>query len=153
MKKIYFDMDGTVADLYGREGWHMALRTEQAGLFKNLEPLHDMDELKVICEELITNGWEIGIITWLPIGATKEYQEICTAEKIEWANRYMPYVTEIFAQVYGTPKHTAPERKAKIQVLVDDNDEVREIWKTPKQRKAIDAKDNMLEKLKELLDK
>lgn len=150
MKRLYFDMDGTVADLYGSDDWLNKLRNEIPGAFANLAPLHDMTELERICKALIADGWEIGIITWLPIGASKEYQEICTKEKIEWANKYMPYVTEILAQVYGTPKHNASKR-AKIQILVDDNDEVRETWETPVQRKAIDAKVNMLDELKKLL--
>lgn len=149
-KKLYFDMDGTVADLYGTDGWLNALRTEQAGLFKGLKPLVDMEELKVVCEQLIKEGWEIGIITWLPIGATKEYYDLCTQEKIEWANKNMPYVNEIFAQVYGTPKQAATNH-ARLMILVDDNEEVRKMWETPKQRKTIDATKNIIEELKKLL--
>lgn len=151
MKKLYFDMDGTVADLYGSADWLYKLRNEVPGAFRNLEPLHDMVELERICKELIADGWELGIITWLPIDASKKYEAICTAEKIEWANKYMPYITDIIAQPYGTPKHTAPQKRAKMMVIVDDNDDILQTWATPVQRKTIDAKINMLEELKKLL--
>lgn len=152
-KKIYFDMDGTVADLYGTEGWLEGLRTERAGLFRNLKPLVDMNALAIICNKLIAQGYEIGIITWLPIDATIEYQTIATKEKIEWANEFMPYVKEIYAQVYGTPKQKAPTKKARVQILVDDNEEVRQMWETPIQRKTINAKENILKELENLLDR
>lgn len=49
MKKIYFDMDGTVADLYGEKNWLDNLRKEVCGSFINLRPLVDMTELAMVC--------------------------------------------------------------------------------------------------------
>ena len=152
MKKIYFDMDGTVADLYGSDNWLDNLRNERVGVFNNLSPLVDMDELAIICLQLMNNGYSFGIITWLPMGASYEYERVCEQEKREWANAFMPWVSEFYAQSYGVPKQYAPIKRAADMVLVDDNTEVRAMWNTERHRTSIDATKNIIEELKKLLD-
>ncbi len=151
MKKIYFDMDGTVYNLYGMKDWLNGLRNEEKGIFTKGSPLVDMNKLKDVCCKLINKGYQIGIITWLPMGASDEYCKICTEEKREWAKKYMPYISEFYAQEYGVPKQYAPIKRAKEMILVDDNIEVRKMWETEKQRKTINTNDNIINKLKELL--
>lgn len=153
MKKIYFDMDGTVYDLYGMENWLEMLRNEEKGAFTLGNALVNMDELKEVCLRLIAKGYQIGIITWLPMGASLEYCEICTKEKREWAEKNMPYISEFYALEYGVPKQYAPAKRAKEMWLVDDNKEVREMWITEKQRKAIDATENIINALVALAEK
>ena len=152
MKKIYFDMDGTVYDLYGMKNWLEMLRNEEKSAFTLGKPLVDMDRLKKVCMELIGIGYQIGIITWLPMGASLEYCEVCTEEKRKWAEENMPYISEFYALEYGTPKQYAPARRASEMWLVDDSKEVREMWVTEKQRKAIDANDNIIEALERILN-
>lgn len=153
MKKIYFDMDGTVYDLYGMENWLEMLRNEEKGAFTLGNALVDMVALKEVCLKLIAKGYQIGIITWLPMGASLEYCEICTKEKREWAEKNMPYISEFYALEYGVPKQYAPARRAAEMWLVDDNKEVREMWVTEKQRKAIDATENIINALVALAEK
>lgn len=153
MKKIYFDMDGTVYDLYGMDNWLEMLRNEEKGAFTLGNALVNMDELKEVCLRLIAKGYQIGIITWLPMGASLEYCEICTKEKREWAEKNMPYISEFYALEYGVPKQYAPARRAAEMWLVDDNKEVREMWITEKQRKAIDATENIINALVALAEK
>lgn len=148
MKKIYFDMDGTIYDLYGIENWLEMLRNEESGVFTVGAPLIDMNELASVCLSLIACGYQIGIITWLPIGASLEYMEVCTKEKREWVETYMPYVSEFYALEYGTPKQYAPVKRAAEMWLIDDSNEVREMWVTEKQRKAIDANEDIIEELR-----
>ncbi len=152
MKKIYFDMDGTVYDLYGMENWLEMLRNEEKGAFTLGNALVNMDELKEVCLRLIAKGYQIGIITWLPMGASLEYCEICTKEKREWAEKNMPYISEFYALEYGVPKQYAPAKRAKEMWLVDDNKEVREMWVTEKQRQAIDANGDIIEALTDILE-
>lgn len=153
MKKIYFDMDGTVYDLYGMKNWLEMLRNEEKGAFTLGNALVDMVALKEVCLRLIAKGYQIGIITWLPMGASLEYCEICTKEKREWAENNMPYISEFYALEYGVPKQYAPTRRAAEMWLVDDNKEVREMWVTEKQRKAIDATENIINALVALAEK
>lgn len=151
MKKIYFDMDGTVYNLYGMENWLEMLRNEEKGAFTLGKPLVDMDKLKRVCIELIGIGYQIGIITWLPMGASLEYSEVCTKEKREWAEENMPYISEFYALEYGTPKQYAPARRAAEMWLIDDSKEVRKMWVTEKQRKAIDANNDIIKALERIL--
>lgn len=147
MKKIYFDLDGTVYDLYGMENWLEMLRNEEKGAFTNGNPLVNMTVLEDVCLRLIKKGFQIGVITWLPMGASLEYQEICTQEKREWVEKNMPYVSEFYPLEYGTPKQYAPAKRAKEMWLIDDSKEVREMWVTEKQRQAIDANEDIIETL------
>lgn len=151
-KQLWFDMDGTVADLYGSEGWLDKLRAEEPGVYDDLRPLYDPEKLRAVCLTLMGQGWQLGIITWLGMGASDEYEERSTEEKKLWRDKYMPYITEFHAQRYGTPKQYAPARRAGIMILVDDNKDVREMWDTAKQRKSIDPTDgNLIDKLWELV--
>lgn len=152
MKKIYFDMDGTVYDLYGMDNWLEMLRNEEKNAFTLGKPLVNMDKLKRVCMELIGIGYQIGIITWLPMGASLEYCEVCTEEKRKWAEKNMPYISEFYALEYGTPKQYAPARRASEMWLIDDSKEVREMWVTEKQRKAIDANNDIIEALERILN-
>lgn len=149
-KTIYFDMDGTVADLYGKEDWLPSLRNEKAGTFIDLKPMVNMQELKEVCIQAIKQGWEIGVITWLPMKASNHYETICTLEKLEWIKRHMPYVREFYPQTYGTPKREAPRRRSDLAILIDDNEEIRKSWG---EEYTIDAtKSNIVEEIRKLIE-
>lgn len=152
MKKIYFDMDGTVADLYGEKNWLDNLRNEREGSFINLRPLVDMNELAMVCHQLMNLGYSFGVITWLPMGASYEFERVCEEEKRAWVEEFMPWVSEFYAQSYGVPKQYAPSKRAAEMILVDDNAEVRAMWNTEMQRSSIDATQDIIKELKKLLD-
>lgn len=152
MKKIYFDMDGTVADLYGEKNWLDNLRNEREGSFINLRPLVDMNELAMVCHQLMNLGYTFGVITWLPMGASYEFERVCEEEKRAWVEEFMPWVSEFYAQSYGVPKQYAPSKRAAEMVLIDDNAEVRAMWNTEVQRSSIDATQDIIKELRKLLD-
>lgn len=147
---LCFDMDGTVADLYGSSNWLDKLRGEIPGTFKELNPLVDMVRLAEICYDLQDKGWDIAVITWLPMGASPQYEEICTEEKEEWVWNYMPYVDSFYALPYGTPKQKVIPYRRKA-VLVDDSLEVRASWNSPKRRISIDPAKGLIQNLEKLL--
>ena len=152
MKKIYFDMDGTVADLYGEKNWLDNLRNERKGSFINLRPLVDMNELAMVCHQLMNLGYSFGVITWLPMSASYEFERVCEEEKRAWVEEFMPWVSEFYAQSYGVPKQYAPSKRAAEMILVDDNAEVRAMWNTEVQRSSIDATQDIIKELRKLLD-
>lgn len=152
MKKIYFDMDGTVADLYGEKNWLDNLRKEVCGSFINLRPLVDMTELAMVCHQLMNLGYSFGVITWLPMDASYEFERVCEEEKRAWVEEFMPWVSEFYAQSYGVPKQYAPSKRAAEMILVDDNAEVRAMWNTEVQRSSIDATQDIIKELRKLLD-
>ncbi len=151
-KAIYFDMDGTVADLYGKQGWLESLEAEKP-VFENLEPLWDMEELKNVCVALMMQGWKIGVITHLPINCTNSYGLECEEEKRVWCKKYLPFIQEFYGQRYGMDKFLAPVYPSDRMVLVDDNSLVRMKWERHRGTETIDpTKGDLIAKLKSLLN-
>ena len=119
MKKIYFDMDGTIADLYGVENWLPMLRAEDATPYRIAKPLVNITRFNVLCGLLRSQGYEFGVISWLSKESSKEYKKAVRAAKREWLKKYFPACgNEIHLVQYGTPKHSIV--KAKDAILFDD---------------------------------
>ena len=148
-KVLVFDMDGTIADLYGVEGWLDMLRAEDATPYAIAKPMYKMDILNTILTYFRMAGWKIAVTTWLAKGAGEAYNAEVARVKKEWLDKYgFPY--DMFeAQVYGEDKNKATEKMGGYQVLVDDNAEVRKNWKLGK---TINANKNIIIDLANLLD-
>ena len=127
-KMIVFDMDGTLCDFYGVEGWLTDLHSENIRPYVEAEPLYNMEELKNILNMAKLNGWRICITTWLAKDSTKEFKKATKQAKIEWLKKYdFPYDEAHFVQ-YGTTKANVTRTKADFQILIDDNKKVRDGW-------------------------
>lgn len=146
MKAIYFDMDGTIYDLYGVEGWEPMLRNEDVTAYACGEPLYNMVELETVLAEFVALGITIGVITWSAMDGSKEYNKATRRVKREWIKENMPCVSEFHCVKYGTPKHQVAN--IKDSVLVDDNANVRAAWKNGD---TVDATKNIIQELKKLL--
>ena len=141
-KKIYLDLDGTVYNLYKIENWLPSLRNEESGVFSQNQFIGDYREFLKEVYRLIDGGWSFGVITWLPMGASPEYEQVCWEEKEQWINENLPFVNEVNICSYGIPKQNSVQKRAKTMILIDDNREVCEMWNTNKMRKSINvAKD------------
>lgn len=127
-KMLVFDMDGTIANLYGVNGWLEDLKAENTRPYEIAEPMYDMDELADLLNELKKLGWLVCVTTWLAKEATKEYNKAVTKAKKEWLKKYnFPY-DEIHCVKYGTTKADCTRKKAEFQILIDDNKKVRDGW-------------------------
>lgn len=128
MNTIYFDMDGTIADLYGVDNWLDKLLSEDASPYLDAEPLVDMDRLQKLLNGFQKKGCKLGVITWLSKGSTESYDEKVTEAKLSWLQSSLPEVKfdEIHVVPYGQNKHeTATDKDG---VLFDDDDRVRGTW-------------------------
>lgn len=152
MRTLFLDMDGTVCDLYGKTNWLWFIMAEQRGLFENLKPLVNIDELTRICKQLIEKDWIINIISWTPKNVTNEYIRCVEEEKKRWVSKFMPYVENVYILDYGVSKQSAKYKGSSVEVLVDDNKEVCEKWNTPKRRssKTVTKHNNVLAILEKL---
>ena len=74
-KAIYFDMDGTIANFYGVDGWLQDLINQNTRPYKEAKVLVNMNSLARVLNRLQRNGYEIGIISWLSKSGTQEYNE------------------------------------------------------------------------------
>ena len=124
-KEIWFDMDGTIADLYGVEGWLDMLLNENARPYEIAKPLVNMRELAKVLNRLIEKGWEIGVISWLAKNGTNDYNKKVANAKMKWLAKHLKSVR--FAKIdiveYGTPKQIN-----RNGILFDDEKQNRENW-------------------------
>lgn len=128
-KMICFDMDGTLADLYGYTGWLECLRNEDVAPYINAYPLVDMDRLARICERLKADGWEIRVISWLAMDSSDEYKAAVREAKRWWLNHYLLDLDGIHLVAYGTTKADCVRKAGEGQkILVDDNKKIRDGW-------------------------
>ena len=149
-KTLVFDMDGTIADLYGVDNWLSDLRSENPRPYELAKPMYSMDFLNGLLEYFKMLGWRIVVTTWLAKNSSKEYDELVRKAKIEWLKKYeFPY-DEIHLVKYGTTKANCTRQLGGLQILVDDNEQIRKGWTLGD---TIDANKNILEQLFKLLDR
>ena len=91
-KAIYFDMDGTIANLYSVEGWLPMLRNEDTTPYRNAEPMVRMNVLARLLNRLQKDGWTIGIVSWTAKNGRSEYNERVAQTKIEWLKIHLKSV-------------------------------------------------------------
>ena len=148
-KILVFDMDGTIADFYGVEGWLNDLQNENPRPYIQANPFYNMDYMAEILKALKLIGYKIVITTWLSKNSTKKFDDIVRKAKLEWLEIYhFPY-DEIHLVKYGTTKANCTRKLGGYQILFDDNAQVRKGWKLGA---TIDANNNILEELEKMLD-
>jgi len=142
-KAINFDMDGTIANLYGVENWLEMLRNNDPTPYEIAKPLVNMAILARYLNRLIEQGYEINVISWLAKNSNSEYDMLVTEAKIKWLRTHLKSVkfTNITIVEYGTPKSIFGNG-----ILFDDEEQNRKNWNGV----AYDEK-NILETLKNLL--
>lgn len=143
--KIWFDMDGTIADLYGVDRWLDYLIHSDVYPYANARPLLHLSTLARMLNKLQREGYEIGIISWLSKSGTDEYNKAVTDAKMKWLKKHLASVQfdAIHIVKYGTPKEIFSS--SEDDILFDDEKKNRQNWTG----KAFDV-DNILEILKNL---
>lgn len=145
-KAIYFDMDGTIADLYAVKGWLKKLRAYDETPYENANTLVNMSLLARYLNRLQKKGYTIGIVSWLSKNSSLDYDRKVKKAKIKWLAKHLKSVEfdEINIVAYGTPKSTVVSIANGI--LFDDEEPNRNEWKG----QAYDEK-NIIGVLKALL--
>lgn len=141
-KAIYFDMDGTIADLYAVNGWLESLRKKHTKPYREAKSMIDMRLLASLINDLQALGYHVGIISWGSKVSDETYLEKVRTTKIKWLRSHLGSVTfdEIKVVEYGTPKSSVADVVGGI--LFDDEEKNRTAWNG----KAYDEK-NILEVL------
>lgn len=125
---INFDMDGTIADLYGVPNWLEMLIAHDETPYAIAEPLLRLNLLARRLNTLQRNGYNIAIISWLSKSGNADYNEKVTNAKLEWLAKHLPSVhwDNINIVEYGTPKENFCETP--FDILFDDEEKNRENW-------------------------
>ena len=131
VKMICFDMDGTIANLYGVQGWLEMIENENPQPYEIAEPMWDMVELATTLKMLQVKGYEVRVITWLAKDSTEDYKDKTRQAKLEWLEKYgFPY-DKFHGVAYGTTKANCIRKYLEINeqaILIDDNDKIRQGW-------------------------
>ena len=122
---IFFDMDGTIADLYSVENWLEDLIHEETRPYTEARPLLNLSQLARLLNRLNNNGHTINIISWTSKNGTSTYNEAVKQAKLQWLEKHLKSVhfTEIIIIPYGTPKRLYGEG-----ILFDDEEHNRIDW-------------------------
>ena len=125
MKNIYFDMDGTIADLYGVPNWLEDLLHEDVRPYVEARPLVNLQALARILNRLSREGWTINIISWTSRNGSPEYNKAVATAKKAWLENHLHSVkfTKIEILPYGTPKEFFGNG-----ILFDDEEHNRKSW-------------------------
>lgn len=128
MKAIYFDMDGTIVDLYGVENWLENILQRNIRPYKEAKTLVRMASLARLLNKLQRQGYIIGIVSWLAKNSTQEYNERIVQAKVNWLHKHLPSVqwNEVHIVEYGTPKEEVV--KYNKGILFDDEEQNRNNW-------------------------
>ena len=125
MHTLNFDMDGTLANFYGVEGWLDDLENSRSRPYAIAKPLVNMSSLARLLNKLQKRGYTINIISWLSKTGTPEFNAEVTSVKQKWLTKHLPSVKwdNIYIVPYGTPKHTLASG-----ILFDDEKPNRDNW-------------------------
>lgn len=121
--KFWFDMDGTLADLYGVENWLPMLIAHDPTPYMDAKPLIRLCSLARVLNRLQREGAEIGVVSWLAKNSNSEYDAAVAAAKRAWLAKHMPSVRWNAVQIvpYGTPKSEVAELDPH-DILFDDEE-------------------------------
>ena len=125
---INFDMDGTIADLYGVDNWLDYLVAENTRPYAIAKPLVNLSALARKLNALQRMGYNLAVISWLSKSGSAEYNDRVTAVKMAWLAKHLPSVhwDRITIVPYGTPKENFCFSPADI--LFDDEERNRNNW-------------------------
>ena len=125
---INFDMDGTIADLYGVKNWLPYLEAEDTTPYAIAKPLLNLSALARKLNALQKNGYRLAIISWTSKSGSKEYNERVTEVKKAWLAEHLPSVRwdEINIVPYGTSKRFFCHNP--FDILFDDEERNRLGW-------------------------
>jgi len=126
--KIWFDMDGTIADLYGVDGWLEYLVAESVKPYKEAKVLLDMQVLARTLNSLKRKGYEVGIISWTAKHGSDEYNKAVAEAKQKWLAKHLGSVRfdSVVIVPYGTKKSDFAE--SIDDILFDDEEQNRIGW-------------------------
>ena len=125
--KIWFDMDGTIADLYGVNGWLEMLTAQDATPYAIAKPLVNLSVLARLMHKAQRNGFEICIVSALAKNSSAEYDEKVRAAKMKWLKKHLASVD--FDEIRFVPyTFTKNDVNSGNDILFDDENRHLTTW-------------------------
>ena len=145
---VWFDMDGTIADLYGVKDWLSYLKNGNILPYEICKLKYEKVALLNSFKSLKDKGYKLGVISWTAKNGANDYNQAVKNAKIEWLKRHDLYnlLDEILITCYGENKSHTCEKFGR-GILVDDEQQNLISWSNGL---TIDATKNILEELENL---
>lgn len=126
-KEIWFDMDGTIANLYQVENWLSYLMEENTYPYDNAPTMYNFSLLARYLNKLQKLGWKIGIISWTSKAGSDLYNGQVALSKLCWLHKHLKSVQWDTIKIvkYGTNKYN----ECGGGILFDDEENNRNAWR------------------------
>lgn len=116
---VYFDMDGTIADLYKPSDWLERLLRGDETLYKDAAPMCDLRRVEGALRKAHK---AVGVVSWLAKGSNRAFDARVRRAKQVWLMRHFPAAKEVHIIRHGSHKRYAAKLPG---ILLDD--EVRNV--------------------------
>lgn len=125
--KIWFDMDGTIADLYGVNGWLDMLIAYDETPYAVAKPLVNLNTLAKLIHKAQRNGFEVCIVSALSKNSTPAYDEKVKTAKMNWLKKHLASVK--FDEIRFVPyTFTKNDVNTGNDILFDDEERHLTAW-------------------------
>ncbi len=128
MRTIWWDMDGTIANLYAVDNWLPKLRAEDPTPYVEAGVLWNMSQLARLMNQVQRMGYKLGIVSWTAKDGTASYNKAVAEAKESWLKLHLASVNfdHVTIVSYGTPKSLVMDTEDDI--LFDDEEPNRDAW-------------------------
>lgn len=126
--RICFDMDGTIANLYGVDGWLDYLQSEDTTPYRAAKVLVNMQVLARRLNSLQRKGYEIGIVSWTSKNGSDQYNKAVEEAKREWLRHHLRSVKFDFIAVVPYGYNKSVFAIDDDDILFDDEERNRTAW-------------------------
>lgn len=142
-------MDGSIADLYGVNGWLDDLVAHNTRPYEKAEIMYKPLELLRVLAELKFRGYKIGVISWCSKEKNANFDVKIRQAKKEWLKKYMLDILldEVIITAYGVNKADTCRKFGK-GILIDDEEPNRNSWNLGE---TINANEDIIKALWELV--
>lgn len=155
IKMIVWDMDGTIADLYGVENWLPMLENEIVLPYEIAKPMWDMERLARAIKALQALGIEQRIVSWLAKDSSEEYKTEVRRAKRNWLEENEFPFDHFHGVQFGATKADSVRKflaDDEEALLIDDSFAVRKGWTlgetvNPTEIDVVEFLENLLENL------
>lgn len=127
--KICFDMDGTIANLYGVANWLDYILAEDVTPYKEAAVMINMNALARRLNNLQRKGYEIGIISWTAKNGSDWYNKAVGDAKREWLKKHLGSVNFDFIAIVPYGENKSNFASDADDILFDDEQQNRDNWR------------------------